>query len=80
MPQSTRTTTSDGRAENDAIAAALEEMAELLSVQGAGTFRIRAYRHAAATVRECPAPMRAIDQVEGLEGLERLPGIGPSIA
>lgn len=68
------------RRENEAIGVALEEMAELLAVQGAGSFRVRAYRKAAETVRECAAPMRAIDRVEGVEGLERLPGIGKSIA
>jgi len=68
------------RTENAAIAADLEQIAELLAVQGAGTFRVRAYRNAAHTVRESPAAMRAIDRVEGVDGLERLPGIGTSIA
>jgi len=68
------------RTENAAIADDLEQIAELLAVQGAGTFRVRAYRNAAHTVRESPAAMRAIDRVEGVDGLERLPGIGTSIA
>jgi DNA polymerase (family 10) len=68
------------RTENAAVAADLEHMAELLAAQHAGSFRVRAYRTAAHTVRESPVSMRVIDRLEGLEGLERLPGIGPSIA
>jgi DNA polymerase (family 10) len=68
------------RTENAVIAGDLEQIAELLAVQGAGGFRVRAYRNAAHAVRESPAAVRAIDLVEGLQGLERLPGIGPSIA
>jgi len=80
MAETPRPTDPLDRTENAAIAADLEQIAELLGVQGAGSFRVRAYRNAAHTVRESPAAMRAIDQVEGVDGLERLPGIGTSIA
>lgn len=80
MAETTSRTDPLDRTENAAIAADLDHLAELLALQGAGSFRVRAYRNAARTVHESPAAMRAIDRVEGIEGLERLPGVGRSIA
>ncbi|HUX29196.1 MAG TPA: helix-hairpin-helix domain-containing protein [Thiobacillus sp.] len=39
---------------NADIAAVLDEIAELLKIQGANPFRIRAYRNAARTLDELP--------------------------
>ena len=55
-------------------------MAALLEVQGADRFRVRAYRRAGETLRSLPEPVSAIHARGGLEALEALPGIGPSIA
>lgn len=65
---------------NETVAERLEEVAKLLGVQGANPFRVRAYRLAAATVRGLEEPVAALLARDGLEGLERLPGIGESIA
>ncbi len=45
---------------NVEIAAAFEEIADLLEVQGANQFRIRAYRNAARTIRELPEALADI--------------------
>lgn len=62
------------------VAARLEEVARLLRDQGANPYRVDAYRRGAEAVRRLSRPVSAILRDEGLEGLERLPAIGPSIA
>jgi len=64
---------------NDEIAAALERIGDLLEVQHADGFRVRAYRNAAATARSHARPLAEIVAAEGIDGLEELPGIGKSI-
>jgi len=65
---------------NDDIAGRLDEVAALLEAQGAGPFRVRAYRRAAETLRALSEPVAEIHVRGGLEALEALPGIGESIA
>lgn len=66
---------------NREIAARLEEVADLLEAQGANPFRVRAYRNAAATVRELPRPLAGIAEGDDArERLAELPAIGPSLA
>ena len=65
---------------NDEVAGKLEEAAVLLSDQGANPFRVRAYRQAASTLRQLREPVSMILSAEGVEGLERIPGIGQSLA
>lgn len=65
---------------NAEIAQRLEEVAQLLEDQGANPFRIRAYQHAAQTVRHHPRSMSDVFEQDGLEGLQRLPGVGESLA
>lgn len=65
---------------NDEVARRLEEAAQLLAGQGANPFRVRAYRRAAQTVRQLKMPVSSILEAEGVDGLERLPGIGESLA
>lgn len=65
---------------NQAIAASLNELAELLEAQGANQFRVRAYRIAASRLHDLPRPVHEILVDEGLEGLLALPGIGESLA
>jgi DNA polymerase (family 10) len=62
---------------NADIAAAFEEIADLLSIQGANAFRIRAYRRAAQTVRGLPHQLAEADDPSVYEGL---PGIGTDLA
>jgi hypothetical protein len=65
---------------NRHIADRLEEAAWLLRDQGADPFRVNAYLRAAATVRRWSEPLSDVFHAHGLEGLEALPGVGPSIA
>jgi putative hydrolase len=65
---------------NDAIATRLDEAAALLADQRANPFRVRAYRRGAAALRRLPVPVSQILDAEGLEGLERLPAIGHTLA
>jgi predicted flap endonuclease-1-like 5' DNA nuclease len=66
--------------QNAIMARRLEEVAALLEQQGANPFRVRAYRSAAAAVRATPRSVADIVWSEGVEGLEKLPGVGPSLA
>ena len=63
---------------NLAVAAALQEIADRLEIQGANAFRVRAYRAAARTVQELPDDVKA--KVERGETLAGMPGIGADLA
>ena len=65
---------------NRDIADRLEEAAWLLRDQGADPFRVNAYVRAAKTARHWPEPLDQLFRDRGLDGLEELPGVGPSIA
>ena len=65
---------------NADVAARLDEVADLLQQQDGNPFRAEAYRRAAETVRGLPESVAVIYQREGLEGLDRIPTIGPAIA
>jgi DNA polymerase (family 10) len=65
---------------NTDVAGRLDEVAQLLAVQGANPFRVRAYQHAADTLRHLPRPVSEILERQGLDGLQALPGIGESLA
>ncbi|HUL46676.1 MAG TPA: DNA polymerase/3'-5' exonuclease PolX [Steroidobacteraceae bacterium] len=62
---------------NEEIAAAFEEMADLLAIQGGNPFRIRAYQLAAQVVRGLP---RELSAMQGAEEYDKLPGIGADLA
>lgn len=66
--------------DNQLIAGKLLELADLLEQQTANPFRVNAYRRAAQTVSGCREPVAELAECEGIEGLDRLPGIGRSIA
>lgn len=68
------------RSSNEDVAEILDETGELLDAQGASPYRARAYRRAAATLRELRSSVGDLFEVEGLEGLSKLPNIGPRIA
>ncbi|MDZ7801039.1 MAG: DNA polymerase/3'-5' exonuclease PolX [Trueperaceae bacterium] len=65
-------------ASNGRIAHDLDEIADLLELEGANPFRVRAYRNAARTVRDHPQPLR--DMARQGEDLRALKGIGNDIA
>lgn len=61
------------------VANRLAEVAEILEAQGANIFRVGAYRRAAAMLRGLERPVDEIARDEGVEGLQRLPGIGETL-
>ena len=63
---------------NADIAAIFEEIADLLEIENANVFRIRAYRNAARTMAELDRDARQL--VEQGEDLDKLPGIGKDLA
>lgn len=65
---------------NSEIAAALERCADLLEVQQADPHRVRAYRAAAHSVRSFPGSVAGVARSGGREALDRLYGVGKSIA
>ncbi len=64
--------------ENSDIAAVLEEMADLLEIDGANPFRVRAYRNAARMLLDIGKDVR--EMIHAGEDLTRLPGIGKDLA
>jgi len=64
--------------DNDSIADAFEEMAELLEFRGENPFRIRAYRNGAKAIRELDEPVSAILDDESRD-LAKVPGIGKTL-
>ncbi len=64
--------------ENIEIAAVLDELGDLLEIQGANPFRIRAYRNAVRTVRGLTHSLESL--VETGEDLTELPGIGKDLS
>lgn len=65
---------------NQQLASKLREMADLLEQQGANPYRVGAYRRAARTIVAREEELAELWRREGIEGLERLPEIGRSIA
>ncbi|MDP1731051.1 MAG: nucleotidyltransferase domain-containing protein, partial [Devosia sp.] len=63
---------------NADIAAQFYRMADLLEIEGANPFRVRAYRRAAATIEDLPTSVVAM--LEAGVDLDDLPGIGPDLA
>ena len=63
---------------NADIAAIFEEIAELLEIENANPFRVRAYRNAARALQSLGVP--ATDMVAKGEDLTELPGIGGDLA
>lgn len=65
--------------ENVEIARLFHEMAELLEIEGANTFRIRAYQNAARVIDEHAEPIAGLAERDG-EKLRELPGIGVDLS
>ncbi len=63
---------------NQDIANTLNELADLLEIDGAGEFRVRAYRNAAVTVEDSTEDLASM--VKEGKDLSEIPGIGESIA
>ena len=67
------------RMENIQIAKTFDEVADLLEIQGANPFRVRAYRNAARTIGTLGTPVETILRNDG-GALQELPGIGADLA
>ncbi|HET9793784.1 MAG TPA: helix-hairpin-helix domain-containing protein [Thermoanaerobaculia bacterium] len=65
---------------NEQVAAHLEEIGRLLLARGANRFRVGAWARAARNVRGIDRSVAEILSIEGLDGLDRLPGIGRAIS
>lgn len=65
---------------NEDVAGRLDEIARLLAAQGANRFRVGAYERAAGSVRRLTRPVSEMLKLEGVEGLQQIPGVGPGIA
>jgi len=64
---------------NHELAAAFDQIADLLEFQGANPFRVRAYRNAARAIHDLP--QAAVDLVaERRDALSRIEGIGKDLA
>ena len=63
-----------GSKSNSAIASKLCEMADVLELQQANPFRVKAYQKAAETLSDMPDDVVALYQHKGLDGLVALPG------
>lgn len=63
---------------NSEIASAFYRLAELLEIEGANTFRVRAYRNAARTIEGLPESIATM--VAHGTDLSELPGIGKDLA
>ena len=66
--------------QNSDVAAVFEELADLLEIQGANVFRIRAYRNAARTIEGLREPLEDVVRNSGVDDLTRLAGIGKDLA
>ena len=71
---------SNSHSMNALVANRLDEVAQILDQQGANVFRVGAYRRAAAMLRGLREPIDQLVKSEGLEGLEKLPGVGETLA
>lgn len=65
---------------NSTIADRFREVAIILEEQGANPFRVSAYRRAADTILALEGDVATVLVRDGMDGLERLPDIGRSLA
>jgi hypothetical protein len=66
--------------DNLQLSETLERVGDLLAAQEASSFRVRAYRRAAQSLRELDRPAAVILAQAGPAGLEQLPHVGTNIA
>jgi hypothetical protein len=68
------------RVANREIAGILERVADLLEAQDANPYRVSAYRRAADTIRAHPRALVELLDEGGIEAVDALPTVGPTIA
>jgi DNA polymerase (family 10) len=65
------------RVQNADVAGVLDEIADLLEIQGENVFRVRAYRNAARTLRDLSTEIASL--LAGGQDITELPGIGKDL-
>ena len=65
--------------QNSEIARLFDELADLLEIQGANAFRLRAYRNASRTIEGLTESIADL-AANGASGLTEIPGIGKELA
>jgi len=65
--------------QNAEVARCFDELADLLEIEGANAFRVRAYRSAARTISDLTESVDALSE-QGVSALTELPGIGKDLA
>ena len=65
---------------NEDIAGRLDEVSRILAEQEANRFRVQAYQQAATALRGLSCPVSEVFAKEGIAGLEKIPGVGETIA
>src|SRR5947209_17729807 len=65
--------------QNPDLARLFDEVADLLEIQDANPFRVRAYRNAARTIRDFPEPLQELVRA-GTKDLTDIAGIGDDLA
>ncbi|MBP9750503.1 MAG: DNA polymerase/3'-5' exonuclease PolX [Candidatus Peribacteraceae bacterium] len=65
---------------NQEIAAAFNQIGELLELTGANVFRVRAYARASQMIESLPDSLATIAREGGAKALKELPGIGEDLA
>jgi hypothetical protein len=71
---------SDAEITNAEVAEMLGRVADLLDAAGKNRYRVASYRRAARTVRSHGEPVATLMEEEGVEGLQRLDGVGEKLA
>src|SRR5207253_6422876 len=66
--------------ENPEVAQVFEEVADLLELQQANPFRVRAYRNAARSIRDLSEPLELLAAIDGERKLEDMDGFGKDLA
>ena len=65
---------------NEDIAGRLDEVSRILAEQEANRFRVQAYEQAATVLRGLSCSVSEVFAKEGIAGLEKIPGVGETIA
>jgi DNA polymerase (family 10) len=63
---------------NSDVAEIFNQVGDMLDVEGANPFRVRAYRNAVRTIEDLPQSVA--DLIERGEDLSKLPGLGKDLA
>ncbi len=65
---------------NEQIAQRFSRLSTLMELRGDDPFRLRSYRNAAEVIEVWPQPIKEIAALEGVAGLQTIPGVGKAIA